>query len=45
MPYAKLSQKHIQNTKIILNIAPYKAKALQFLRQIQWLPIVAAMEA
>lgn len=45
MSYEKLSPKHIQSTKVILDTAPYKEEALKFLRQIRWLPVAATMEA
>ena len=45
MSCEKLSPKHIQSMKIVLESAPYRGKALQFLRKIQWLSVVNAMEA
>ena len=45
MSCEKLSPKHIQNTKIVLESALYKGKALQFLQKIQWLSVVDAMGA
>ena len=43
MAYKKLSQKHIQNTKLILNSTLHTEKALEFLKNIQWFPIVDVM--
>ena len=36
MSYGKLSPKHIQDTRLILQSAPHKEKALQFLQTIGW---------
>ncbi len=44
MPYKTLSTKHIQNTKVVLDSAPYKGKALQFLQKIQWQSVVEALK-
>ena len=44
MPYENLSKKHIQTTHLILNSAPYKGKALQFLQDIQWVQIIDTLK-
>lgn len=43
MSSEKLSSKHIQTTKDVLDAAPYKTKALQFLQEIQWESVAQAV--
>ena len=45
MSYKKLSPRHIQNTKIVLEAAPHKKEALQFLQKIRWASVADAIKA
>lgn len=40
MSYEKLSRKHVLNTKGILEFAPHKEEAFQFLQKIRWQPVI-----
>ncbi|MGX8716776.1 MAG: hypothetical protein ACSW8C_02165, partial [bacterium] len=44
MLYEKLSPKHIQDTRFMLQSAPYKGKALQFLQMIGWQSVADAVD-
>lgn len=45
MSYEKLSSKHIQDTRFMLQSAPYKGNALQFLQMIGWQSVADVMRS
>lgn len=44
MSYEKLSSKHIQDTRFMLQSAPYREKAFQFLQTIGWQSVADAVD-